>query len=94
MEWVLFDEGTAEIDGENLHKYVFAYSNGSEMTKLPSGASVSGVFSSVSVMPDLSETDYQSLHDYPFHVIARSVVASADEGGDINSCWAMVPKDY
>ena len=92
--WVLYDEDTTEIEEQTLHRYIFAYCNGSKMTKLSSGIKLENVISSVSVMSNLSEAQFTSLRDNPFHIVARSVVASADGNGDPETCWSMVPNDY
>lgn len=90
--WALYDEGSGTVEGQNVHKYIIAYSNGESMTRLASGVETGSVFQSIAVNGDLTEAQYKKLAENPFHVFVRAAVASASDG-NIDTVWGQVEKD-
>ena len=78
--WVLYNAGSASVDGQSVYRYVYAYGSGTQMTSLASGDETGNVFSSVGVNSGLTEAQYKTLAEYPFNVAVRTAVASASDG--------------
>lgn len=87
--WVLYNAGSASVDGQSVYRYVYAYGSGTQMTSLGSGIETGSVFSSVGVNSGLSEAQYKTLAEYPFNVAVRTAVASASDG-NIDTVWSQV----
>lgn len=90
--WVLYDEGTATINNVSYKKYVFAYSDGNTMTEVASDGKTGDVFSGVSIA-SMTQSQYETISNKPFHVVARSVASSSSDG-NIDTVWGQVPSGY
>lgn len=91
--WELYDEGTTTVDGQSVYKYVYAYGNGGSMTALASSIETGNVFEKVMVTDKLTEEQYKTLGEHPFHVVIRAAVASASDG-NADTVWSQVDKGY
>lgn len=91
--WELYDEGSTAVDGQSVWKYVYAYGSGGSMTTLASTVETGNVFEKIAVSDKLTEEQYKTLAEHPFHVVIRAAVASGSDG-NADTVWSQVDKGY